>query len=62
MVNFSVVYFNDMIKPNKVYRLPNDKEKKALQELALGLEKSLTAEEIQKLVFFYRKKQIILIT
>ena len=56
MVNFSVVYFNDMIKPNKVYRLPNDKEKKALQELALGLEKSLTAEDIQKLVFSIGKE------
>ena len=38
MVNLSVVYFNDMIKPNKKYRLPDDNETKALKELSNGLQ------------------------
>ena len=59
MVNLSVVYFNDMIKPNKKYRLPDDNETKALKELSNGLtklEKSSSSEEIQKLVFSIGKE------
>ena len=59
MVNLSVVYFNDMIKPNKQYRLPDDNETKALKELSNGLiklDKSSSSEEIQKLVFSIGKE------
>ena len=59
MVNLSVVYFNDMIKPNKKYRLPDDNETKALKELSNGLiklDKSSSSEEIQKLVFSIGKE------
>ena len=59
MVNLSVVYFNDMIKPNKTYRLPDDNETKALKELSNGLirlDKSSSSEEIQKLVFSIGKE------
>ena len=59
MVNFSVAYYNDMIKPNKVYRSPNDQEKKALKELSLGLgqlTQTSTGEDIQKLVFSIGKE------
>ena len=33
LVNFAVIYYNDMIKPNKAYRSPNGKEKNALMQL-----------------------------
>jgi len=59
MVNLSVVYFNDMIKPNKKYRLPDDNETKALKELSNGLiklDKYSSSEEIQKLVFSIGKE------
>ena len=59
MVNFSVAYYNDMIKPYKVYRSPNDQEKKALKELSLGLGKltqASTGEDVQKLVFSIGKE------
>ena len=65
MVNLSVVYFNDMIKPNKKYRLPDDNEIKALKELSNGLtklEKSSSSEEIQKLVFLIGKETDVTIS
>ena len=54
MVNLSVVYYNDMIKPKKVYRAPNVKEEKALKELVFSLKNAdehSTPEEIQKIIF-----------
>ena len=54
MVNLSIVYYNDMIKPKKVYRAPNVKEEKALKELVFSLKNAdehSTPEEIQKIIF-----------
>ena len=48
MVNLSVVYFNDMIKPNKKYRLPDDNETKALKELSNGLTKLENLHHLRK--------------
>ena len=59
LVNFAVIYYNDMIKPNKSYRSPNEKEKNALMKLTEGLnmlgEDSLS-DDIQKLVFLIGKE------
>ncbi|MCF6445572.1 lysine--tRNA ligase [Nereida sp. MMG025] len=51
---FAVRYYNDFVKPHKVYRLPTDLEREALTELRDGLkswDKGLDAEELQSLVF-----------
>jgi lysyl-tRNA synthetase class 1 len=59
LVSFAVIYYNDMIKPNKAYRSPNEKEQNALMQLIEGLktlsEDSLS-DEIQKLVFLIGKE------
>ena len=33
LVKYALKYFTDIVKPNKKYRKPNEKEKKALQDL-----------------------------
>ena len=33
LLNYALKYFSDVVKPNKKYRKPNEKEKKALQDL-----------------------------
>ena len=45
-VGFAVRYFHDFIKPNLSYRLPDDTERKALEDLALALRDIEKAKEI----------------
>lgn len=51
---FAVRYFNDYVKPTKIYRAPDDRERQALEKLAEAL-REWTAEadgdELQTLVF-----------
>ena len=54
LVGYALKYFEDIVKPNKKYRKPNDKEKKALQDLVKRLQdcKEITdPEAIQTIVF-----------
>jgi len=37
LVEYALKYFTDIVKPNKKYRKPNEKEKKALQDLVKRL-------------------------
>ncbi|MCA8835418.1 MAG: lysine--tRNA ligase, partial [Proteobacteria bacterium] len=46
LVGFAVHYFHDFIKPNLSYRLPDDTERKALEDLALALRDIEKAKEI----------------
>ncbi|MEM8980430.1 MAG: lysine--tRNA ligase [Pseudomonadota bacterium] len=51
---FAVRYYNDFVKPSKVYRLPTDLERDALLELKAGLEAwegDADPEALQSLVF-----------
>ena len=51
---FAVRYYNDFVKPAKVFRAPSDLEREALIALRDGLkewDKGLDAEELQSLVF-----------
>jgi len=59
LAKYAVRYFNDFVKPTKVFRAPTDKERAALQELADELaqyEGSDDAEALQNLVFEVGKK------
>jgi lysyl-tRNA synthetase class 1 len=54
LAGFAVRYFNDRVKPNKVYRAPTDKEQAALEDLRVqleGYEGSTDAEALQNLVY-----------
>ena len=51
---FAVRYYNDFVKPTRVFRAPSELEREALTELRDGLkawDKGLDAEELQGLVF-----------
>ena len=51
---FAVRYYNDFVKPAKVYRLPTDLEREALEDLRAQLADwrgGLDAEELQGIVF-----------
>ncbi len=51
---FAVRYFNDFVKPSKVFRAPTDTERAALEDLAQRLrdwDGGLDAEELQSVVF-----------
>ncbi|MDV7143948.1 lysine--tRNA ligase [Tropicimonas sp. TH_r6] len=51
---FAVRYYNDFVKPEKTFRLPDDKERAALEDLAGRLrawQGGLDAEELQSVVF-----------
>ena len=59
LVERAIAYFNDFIKPSLKPREPNDKERRALLELAASLEKlpkNSGGEEIQKLTYELGKK------
>jgi len=59
LATYAVRYFNDFIKPTKVFRAPTDKERAALQDLAdelAALEGSNDAEALQNLVYEVGKK------
>lgn len=54
LVNKAVAYYQDFIKPTKLFKAPNEVEKDALKHLhnKLGhLNKDATAEEIQNLIY-----------
>ena len=39
LVGYAISYFEDFVKPNKSFRNPTDKERKAMEDLAVRLEK-----------------------
>ncbi len=45
-MGFAVRYFHDFVKPNLSYRLPDDAERKAMEDLALALRDIKKAKEI----------------
>jgi len=54
LVGYALKYFEDIVKPNKKYRKPNDKEKKALQDLVNRLKdckEQMDPEAIQTIVY-----------
>ena len=54
LAGYAVRYFNDKVKPTKIFRAPTDKERAALADLAAQLapcEGSTDAEALQNLVF-----------
>ncbi len=54
LVGYALKYFEDIVKPNKKYRKPNDKEKKALQDLIKRLKdckENMEPEAIQTIVY-----------
>ena len=54
LVEFSIRYYRDFVKPKKKYRSPSKKERSALIDLAKTLEKmssSASAEDLQKKVY-----------
>lgn len=56
---FAVRYYNEFIKPNRVFRLPNDKERAALTDLMERLKNwdgGLDAGELQTMVFAVGKE------
>ena len=59
LAKYAVRYFNDFVKPTKVFRAPTDKERAALQELAdelAAFEGSNDANALQNLVYEVGKK------
>jgi len=54
LVGYALKYFEDIVKANKKYRKPNDKEKKALQDLVKRLKnckEQMDPEAIQTIVY-----------
>ncbi len=54
LVGYALKYFKDIVLPNKKYKKPNEKEKKALQDLANRLMKcndQIAPEDIQTIVY-----------
>jgi len=54
LVGYALKYFEDIVKSNKKYRKPNDKEKKALQDLVKRLKdckERMDPEAIQTIVY-----------
>lgn len=54
LVKYALKYFEDIVKPKKKYRKPNDKEKKALQDLVKRLKncrEEMDPEAIQTIVY-----------
>ena len=55
LVGYALRYYEDFVKPAKVYRAPDDKERAALEDLAAQLEKrwamSATAQMVQNVVY-----------
>ena len=67
LVDFVMVYYTDIIKPNKVYKKPSDLDKKALSELASRLSNlsDFSEKSVQNLIFdvgkvYYKKEEISL--
>ena len=54
LLEYALRYFEDIVKPNKKYRKPNEKEKKALRDLVAKLEdckNGMDPEAIQTIVY-----------
>jgi lysyl-tRNA synthetase class 1 len=54
LVEYALKYFKDIVKPNKKYRKPNEKEKKALKDLIKRLNEcndEIEPEEIQTIIY-----------
>lgn len=54
LAGYAITYFHDFVKPTKVYRVPDDHEREALQVLAdrlSGQDPGSSSEEIQKIVY-----------
>ena len=54
LVGYAINYFNDVIKSKKKYKIPNSKEKLALEKLVKTLEKcndKMPPEDIQTLIY-----------
>ncbi len=59
LTEYAVSFFEDKLKPKKIYKKPNEKEKKALLNLANSIEKikeTLSPEEIQTIVYTVGKE------
>ena len=59
LTEFAINYFKDKVKPNKKFKIPNTKEKKALENLVKKLKKidqKLSPEEIQTHVYTVGKE------
>ena len=59
LTEYAINYFKDKVEPNKKFKTPNDKEKKALKNLVLKLEKidqKSNPEEIQTIVYSVGKE------
>ncbi len=54
MVGYAITYFEDFVRPNKIYRTPTDQERQALEALDSGLAEmpdGAGGEDIQTLVY-----------
>ena len=59
LTEYAINYFKDKVEPNKKFKIPNEKERKALQNLVKKLDqidKSLKPEEIQTYVYTVGKE------
>ena len=59
LTKHAIKFFKDKLKPKKIYKKPNEKEKKALTKLAQSIEKindSTPPEEIQTVVYSVGKE------
>lgn len=51
LVEYAIRYYRDFVLPNKSYRAPSDRERKALEALATRLESGIAGEDLQTAVF-----------
>jgi lysyl-tRNA synthetase class 1 len=59
LIHLALAYYRDFIEPNKSYKIPNDDEKQALQDLYNSLQNAsdnASFDELQTLVFEVGKK------
>jgi lysyl-tRNA synthetase class 1 len=59
LTKHAIKFFKDKLKPKKIYKKPNEKEKKALMKLAQSIEKindNTSPEEIQTVVYSVGKE------
>ena len=60
LTKYAINYFNDKVQPNKKFKVPNQKEKDALKNLAEKLKsipKDMKPEDIQTVVYSIGKEQ-----
>ncbi len=59
LTEYAIKFFKDKLKPKKIYKRPNENEKKALADLAAKIEKineNVNPEEIQTMVYSVGKE------